>query len=158
MTDNRVLRICVMLAVPGIWLAIMFLLSSDPHSSRTTSQLVGGEFNMLFRKSAHFLEYLLLFVLIKQPTRVLRMVWDSQAVSTMRTPAHLTVFLVVVLLACLDEWHQSFVPHRHSTASDVLIDTLGALMGWCLLSLFNPKQESRRHDRRVSQKAMQTVS
>ena len=32
------------------------------------------------------------------------------------------------LIGCLDEWHQSMIPGRTSTRTDVLIDTCGALL------------------------------
>jgi VanZ family protein len=32
------------------------------------------------------------------------------------------------LVACLDEWHQKFVPGRVSSFHDVLVDTTGALL------------------------------
>lgn len=48
--------------------------------------------------------------------------------------------LFCVLFAISDEWHQSFIPDRLGTVSDVLIDTLGVcVVGFALL------KGNRRH-------------
>lgn len=39
----------------------------------------------------------------------------------------LSTFLIVFLYACSDEYHQSFVPGRYASLSDILADSLGAL-------------------------------
>jgi len=41
-----------------------------------------------------------------------------------------------VVIASLDEWHQTFLPSRTGTVSDVGIDTLGAVLICALLWLF----------------------
>lgn len=38
-------------------------------------------------------------------------------------------FLICVLYACSDEFHQSFIPGRSCQTGDVLIDTCGACLG-----------------------------
>lgn len=44
--------------------------------------------------------------------------------------------------ACLDEWHQSFLPNREGCFRDVLIDTVGACalaaLVWIFLKAFRP--------------------
>jgi VanZ family protein len=40
----------------------------------------------------------------------------------------LSAFLIVLLYGCFDEYHQSFVPGRHASLSDILADSLGALV------------------------------
>jgi len=46
-------------------------------------------------------------------------------------------WLLAVLYAVTDEYHQSFVPFRHSTAFDVLVyDNLGALISLWLAGTF----------------------
>jgi VanZ family protein len=121
-------NILIWAAIPAIWLTVIFLLSSDPNSAQMTGSIVGGTNNLFVRKMAHFLEYTLLFVLIKNPLALVQLATGS---SIIRSRHHnLKVFVAVVLFACMDEWHQSFVPLRCSSAVDVLIDTLGALTGW----------------------------
>lgn len=41
-------------------------------------------------------------------------------------PATLAAWLVAVVWAALDEWHQAFVPSRTSSPGDVVIDAIGA--------------------------------
>ena len=45
--------------------------------------------------------------------------------------------LLCFLFAISDEWHQTFVPDRYGTVTDVLIDSLGILLagGWLLRRL-----------------------
>ncbi|WP_426350656.1 VanZ family protein [Alloiococcus sp. CFN-8] len=71
--------------------------------------------NHLVRKSAHFIEYALLYLL---------------ALNLMRyyftfNKAFLISLAVVFLYACTDEFHQLFVPGRAGRFSDVMIDTAG---------------------------------
>lgn len=83
---------------------------------------------MLARKIAHVIEYALLFVLIKNPLALVQFATRS---SLVRSKHHeWKAFAAVVVFACLDEWHQSFVPGRCATVTDVFIDSAGALIGW----------------------------
>lgn len=48
---------------------------------------------------------------------------------------HLLLFAAVALFGAADEWHQSFVPGRETSAFDWLADALGAAFGLALSSL-----------------------
>jgi VanZ family protein len=51
-------------------------------------------------------------------------------------------WLLAVLYAITDEYHQSFVPFRHSTAFDVLVyDNLGALISLGLAGMFAKQKQ-----------------
>jgi VanZ family protein len=54
-------------------------------------------------------------------------------------------WLLVMIFAATDEWHQSFVPGRHPSAWDVLIfDNLGALLAlWVAGALRKQKRPDR---------------
>lgn len=120
-------------AIPTLWLTVMFLLSSDPNSAQLTGSIVGGDNNLLVRKLAHLVEYALLFLLLRNPLALVQIATRS---SIIRSRHHsLKVFFAVILFACLDEWHQSFVPQRCSSAADVLVDTAGACAGWIMSAL-----------------------
>lgn len=72
------------------------------------------------RKLGHFTEYAILAALVfrarRQPSRsVLQIV--------------LSTILLCALYACLDEFHQSFVPSRTGAATDVALDSAGAVTG-----------------------------
>ena len=72
------------------------------------------------RKAAHVTEYFLLAVSVAFPLYVYRLRgWKLV----------LSAGLFCMGFACLDEWHQSFVPGRSPAFRDVLIDTSGSLAG-----------------------------
>ncbi len=52
-----------------------------------------------------------------------------------------TAFVLVALYGLSDEYHQSFVPGRTATLWDWLVDLLGALVAWFIISnQFNGKR------------------
>lgn len=96
----------------ALWCAVIFAGSARPG---------GGERDLLWTlvaKSAHLAEYFILARLLKRA-----------GVSPLPAMAF------CVLYAASDEWHQSFVPGRHPSAWDVLIDGAGALTGTMLRAI-----------------------
>lgn len=91
------------------WMAVIFTLSAQPHLPRLPQPLA----DVLLKKTAHFLEYGLLATLLWRALGWGRQVWGW-------------AWLLAVLYACTDEWHQSFVPGRQPSPWDVLIDAGGA--------------------------------
>lgn len=92
-----------------LWAGIIFHLSSLP--------LISLPFRTrLLAKLAHVVEYAILTLLL---IRALM----AQNMSSRR--AVLITLLVALAYAVSDEYHQSFVPGRHPSSLDVLIDTLG---------------------------------
>jgi VanZ family protein len=96
------------------------------HTQRETANLY--EFNIFLRKTGHFLGYGLLGVICARA-------WTGQINRIVRftlTQARLRGaalgVLSVLLIACADEFHQSFVPGRTATIHDVVLDTTGALL------------------------------
>ena len=74
----------------------------------------------VIRKTAHFTEYAALgFVLAAwlQHTRLFH------------ARAYWLAAIAGVIFAVSDEWHQTFVPGRSGELSDVLLDSLGSLVG-----------------------------
>ena len=65
----------------------------------------------------HFLEFLALGFLL------------ARAARPRRRSALMLLFLVAMVLALGDEFHQSFVPTRVCSLKDFLVDSLGALTG-----------------------------
>jgi VanZ family protein len=119
--DSRLAR---WLAVAG-WMALIFFLSSQSRLPSPEDPLV----DLLFKKTAHFTAYAILALLIWRALPPGRWVWA-------------VAWLVTVLYAGSDEWHQSFVPGRHPSPWDVLIDASGALAG--LLVLWRVRRRSRK--------------
>lgn len=104
------------------WMAVIFWLSAQPDLPRPASNLL----NLVLRKGAHFSAYALLALLYLFALGDLRRVTGR---------AWLALGLAV-LYAASDEYHQSWTPNRHPAATDVLIDTAGALTGLALWSRF----------------------
>ena len=109
------------------------MLSSASFSSAQTSTFLGPVFhlllprvdldqlqflNYLVRKSAHLTEYFilgwLLLLAIRGPEHGWKLRWA------------LLALLIAAGYSATDEWHQSFVPGRNSSAWDSLLDTTGA--------------------------------
>lgn len=76
--------------------------------------------NLLVRKMAHFSEYALLSILVHSA-------FSTGPKLSMRRFA--MVCVVPVMVACVDETIQRFVPGRCGTPVDVLIDCCGAAFG-----------------------------
>lgn len=104
---------------PMIIYAFIFYLSSRPASSFP---------DMVPDVVPHFLEYALLgyfFIRIWQPA-----VDISPAISKGRTIKIISFsFVLLVLLAFLDELHQYFVPTRFFEIKDLVVDSMGSGMG-----------------------------
>lgn len=104
-----------------LWMVLIYVFSDQPNSNETTLELFGS-FNYYVRKAAHMSEYAILFLLCYRavsasfPDRKKNMFVTGLA------------FVITVLYACSDEWHQSLVPGRSALFSDVLIDTSGAFL------------------------------
>lgn len=100
------------------WIGQWVHLSED--SALNTEML-----HVLLRKSAHFMAYLILAILVRRLLAVDRFGLYKRQTFGMAV----MTLLICVLYAISDEWHQSFVPGRGPGAMDVLIDGGGALLG-----------------------------
>lgn len=99
-------RIAAWVAVVA-WCIVIFWFSSIPSLSTGL-----GFWDLLLRKAAHMTEYAILMLLLLRT----------------RIPVWLALTLGV-LYASSDEWHQTFVEGRAGRPVDVLIDTIGLLLG-----------------------------
>lgn len=75
---------------------------------------------LFVRKCAHLTEYAVLAALLFRAFRQEREQLARAAVSA---------FIIAVIFASLDEFHQSFVPSREASPYDVALDAVGALVG-----------------------------
>jgi VanZ family protein len=116
------------------WTCIVFIFSTNPFSAAHTGivlryilqHTVGpvsaktfAEIHLLVRKGAHVTVYGILGVLYFRAFRGPaasgnQLAWMRQAIA------------VAMLIAGLDEFHQSFLPSRTSEVTDVLLDTAAA--------------------------------
>ncbi|PYJ10859.1 MAG: hypothetical protein DMF06_04710 [Verrucomicrobia bacterium] len=118
-----------------IWLAVIFVGSTDLMSAEHTSRFIGpflrwflpdiadatiASVQLFVRKCAHLSEYAVLAALLCRAFR--------QSIGRPWHAAFLA-FFVAAASAVLDEFHQSFVASRTGTAVDVAIDCGGALIG-----------------------------
>lgn len=97
-------------------MGLIFTVSSFPSSSIPNY----GGFDFLVKKSGHFLGYTALALAYHHALNVkgFRRGWFA--------------WILAVLFAISDEFHQSFVPGRTPWAVDILIDSIGAFVG-CLV-------------------------
>ena len=121
-----------------IWLAIIFVGSTDLMSAEHTSRIIGpilrwfrpdvsvetiARVQFFGRKAGHVCEYAILAALL----------WRGLRHGTRRERRMSILFVVIWfvcgLFAATDEFHQSFVPSRTASPTDVMIDALGALIG-----------------------------
>lgn len=111
--------------VVAVWMAIIFVLSSQPQLPSLPRPL----WDMLLKKGAHFTAYAILAALLFAALGAGRRAWGW-------------AWLLAVLYACTDEWHQSFVPGRHPSPSDVLIDAGGAAAALAIIWLIRRRQQA----------------
>jgi VanZ family protein len=120
-----------------IWLAVMFVGSTDLFSAEHTSRFIVPFLLWLkpgmspltirsimfgLRKCAHVCEYAVLALLW----------WRALRSAPLRMRATIVVGLVVLgcaLFAASDEFHQSFVKSRTPSVRDVFLDISGAVLG-----------------------------
>lgn len=161
--NNTKLKYCLYLGLTIAWMAFIFLQSAFPAdlSSQESGVIVDFLVRWLsadpdgtvfaVRKTAHFLEYLVLGFFTAQ-TLWYRMKKRS-AEPTGDAPANrkdglgiLPAWLLGTLYAMTDELHQLTVPGRSGEARDVFIDSLGVLAGAALVLLINRKKNQHmRH-------------
>jgi len=130
MKNKRVVIYWILLIIWMIGIAIM----SNQPASISDSQSGGvieilsrigidmnnifGQFaNFIVRKCAHFLEYMILALLV---SNVLKLYFNMKQVVIM-------TIVFIFLYACSDEIHQLFVPGREGAIRDVIIDTCGGV-------------------------------
>lgn len=134
MIKNKISLLLVIL-----WMIFIFVMSSfDATSSSNQSNFIVdiitsiinikdiGLLSLIIRKLAHFIEYFILGILvINFITR-----YDKKII--------IAIFLCIIY-ATSDEIHQIFVPGRSCQIIDIMIDSLGSIMGIYLYKLITKK-------------------
>lgn len=105
-------------AAAAAWMAVIFVLSAQPHLPNLAPGLPGVE-----EIGGHLLAYGVLAVLLW---------WALRGTGT-RTPATWAL-LAALLYGATDELHQHFVPGRTATVEDLLVDLIGASLGLLLVN------------------------
>ena len=132
------------------WAALIFLFSTERFSGAHTGGIVEAllrqsfpglpineveRIHTLIRKLGHLSEYFIFALLLM---RALRAEIDDK--STLQ--AIFLSILVTILYAASDEFHQSFVPSRSASVTDVMIDAAGGGCGTLLSYLRNRRSKA----------------
>ncbi|OGV97224.1 hypothetical protein A2W24_04330 [Microgenomates group bacterium RBG_16_45_19] len=111
---------------PFLWMGVIFVWSSFSSLPSPDEPWL----NWLVKKSAHVVEYYVLF----------RLWFRACLTKTKNWPVAAGVAGGVSLIYALtDEWHQNWVPMRQSRLADLLIDSLGICLG-----LWQVRQQQRK--------------
>jgi len=126
-----------------LWAAVIFSMSSDTFSAAHTGSILEPVLRWLFpavtqeqvdaihffvRKSAHFVEYFVFFLLVYRGVRGASLGW--------RWSWGLAALFIAACYSVLDEIHQAFVVSRTASPYDSLLDSTGALVGFVALWLW----------------------
>lgn len=94
---------------------------------------LSADLNPIFRKFSHAFVYLVLAILVANALNISKV-----------KKVFIFTILICILYAASDEFHQLYIPGRSGEVRDVMIDTLGALIGYSLYKLmfilFNKKE------------------
>ena len=132
-----------------VWMAIIFLGSTDMLSAEHTSRILApflrwidpqislvalNAIQLGIRKLGHLTEYAILAMLLWRALR-----------GGIRWQMKMSILFLVAALgsaifAASDEFHQSFVPSRTASPNDVMIDICGALVGLSICWVFARRQ------------------
>lgn len=133
------------------WIGFIFFASTGAMSASNTSRIIGPLFKWLFpgiteaqlllvhfsvRKTAHFTEYALLALLAARA-------FTSSTRLRLRRNWFVAAFLLVALVALLDEYNQSFNVARTGTIWDSLIDISGGATALVVYSLWRARFATR---------------
>jgi VanZ family protein len=106
---------------------VPFLLWLRPNISMQTVMFI----QLLVRKAGHVTEYAILAALL---WRVLRHYFLVARMSFWRSAT--AALIAAMIFAATDEFHQSFFPSRTATVHDVMIDSVGAIVGLLICWMF----------------------
>jgi VanZ family protein len=136
---------------PFIWLAVIFVGSTEVMSAEQTSHFLVpflrwldpqisfatiAAIHFALRKLGHLTEYAIFAALL---WRALRCGTCLQAKMSI---LFLLAWLAAAIFAVTDEFHQSFVPSRTASPIDVMIDSCGAMIGLIICLMFAARGRS----------------
>lgn len=137
MQKNKISLLLVILWMIFIFIMSSFDASSSSNQSNFIVDIITSIINIkdtellsfIIRKLAHFTEYFILGILvINLITR-----YDKKII---------IAILLCIIYATSDEIHQIFVPGRSCQITDIMIDSLGSIMGIYLYKLITKKCKS----------------
>jgi VanZ family protein len=128
-----------------IWVGVIFLGSTDLMSAEHTSRFIVpflrwlkpdisaetlASIHFMLRKCAHVGEYAVLGLLLLRAATLMTNFKRSIPIR------YLSVLGVCLLVAVTDEFHQSFVSSRGASATDVMVNSVGSIVGLLIGAAF----------------------
>ena len=135
---------------PLLWMAAIFYFSTDTFSGDNTGSLLRSIVSFVYpgvtqeqfaaihfylRKAAHFTEYALLALLLFRAFR-------ARAITRWRWNWAIGSWLILVLYALADEYHQTLTRHRVGSIYDSLTDIAGGVAALLALWLVRRRRGS----------------
>jgi len=141
MPDELKNRARIYLLLSLAWMAVIFAFSHQAYSGRITEEYLGEAANVPVRKLGHVTEFGVLSWLYWK-TLVCFLKVKGREIRPVLT--FTIAFAAAFAYACLDEWHQAFVPGRSSSFYDVLVDSSGMLIAMVLTAVFTARMRARQ--------------
>lgn len=113
------------------WYGCISFLSNQPKLPGPGDK---GIYDFVWFKSGHLLVYSFLALLLFYGITKVVKIWRSKLIIQKQM---LFAWGILILLAAVDEFHQSFIPGRTSRLTDILIDALGSGAVLFLLERYN---------------------
>lgn len=141
-----------------VWMVSIFLVTQLPYftgentakviqnaavteSHSITTQNVDSvkiyDLNLIVRKTTHVIVFGILAILLYKSLFAFRY-------------SFMLSWMITVLYAVTDEWHQSFMPGRVAAFKDVVFDSLGALIALFLIYIISKKKNYSVNKEKVS--------
>lgn len=105
-----------------VWVALIFIASSIPVIPEKGLNLPHG-----FDKAIHFIEYLILALLLRRG-----LFHDSLHIGNL---VRGLMIIASIAVAAMDEFYQSYIPGRDSSLLDLLSDVAGITAGFLIASV-----------------------
>src|SRR5438067_13336209 len=136
-----------------IWMALIFVGSTDVLSAQHTSRFLVpflrwldpqislaalAQIQFAIRKLGHLTEYAILAMLLWRALR------SGARWQVKMSILFLVAALASAIFAASDEFHQSFVPSRTASPTDVMIDICGTLIGLSICRMFAKRRNSAK--------------
>jgi VanZ family protein len=135
-----------------VWIGVIFLGSTDLMSAEHTSRFIVpflrwlkpdisaetlASIHFIVRKCTHVGEYAILALLLLRAATL--MPNSKRSIPIL----YVSIWGVCLFVAVTDEFHQTFVASRGAAATDVMIDSSGAILGLLIGALFGMTRSIR---------------
>lgn len=157
---NNKLLLYLTIFITLVWMVIIYSFSASPsdESNSKSKEIVRyivkivykdeekiekevNKYNKPLRKFAHASVYFVLASFINSVICVIKKdkLWLCNIIS----------IIICFIYACTDEFHQTFVSQRTGQISDVLIDTVGAIIGCMVFNFIYKKVKRKNYENKI---------